>query len=67
MVDLAQNLNHGIGGLIWMEGEPGIGKSRLMEEFVATNEMNGTIVWTAKCSPQRSGNAFSLFSGVPFM
>ncbi len=61
MFALAQQLTQGIGGLIWLEGEPGIGKSRLMQEFVDAATGDDTILWTGKCSPQKSSQAFSVF------
>jgi predicted ATPase/class 3 adenylate cyclase len=61
---LAARLHEGVGGLIWLEGEPGIGKSRLMREFAAAPERTGSLVWAGGCSPQRSGVAFSLFSDL---
>lgn len=64
MKALAQNLSQGIGGLIWIEGEPGIGKSRLMREFVASITDSNTRTWRGGCSPQKSGHAFSLFSDL---
>jgi len=64
MADLANKVNEGIGGLIWLEGEPGIGKSRLMREFAAQQERAGALVWTGGCSPQKSSVAFSLFSDL---
>jgi predicted ATPase/class 3 adenylate cyclase len=64
MGDIAKNLNRGFGGLIWIEGEPGIGKSRLMREFAATIAETDIRLWSGKCSPQKSGNAFSLFSDL---
>lgn len=64
MHDLSRNLDQGLGGLIWIEGEPGIGKSRLMREFAASIMLSGTLVWAGGCSPQKSGHAFSLFSDL---
>jgi tetratricopeptide (TPR) repeat protein len=63
MNELTRYLNRGMGGLIWIEGEPGIGKSRLMREF-ATSTATIPIVWSGKCLPQRTGQAFWLFSDV---
>ncbi|MCL5996177.1 MAG: tetratricopeptide repeat protein, partial [Chloroflexi bacterium] len=63
MLDTAQSLQRGIGGLIWIEGEAGIGKSRLMQEFAAAIESQAQ-VWFGQCSPQRSGQAFSLVANV---
>ena len=47
MLDLSAILNQDIGGLIWIEGEPGVGKSRLMAEFTASIADNGSshLVW----------------------
>ncbi len=64
MAKLAENLSRGMGGLIWIEGEPGIGKSRLMREFGASMTSDGCPTWTGRCSPQRSGQAFSLLSDL---
>jgi predicted ATPase len=64
MDKLAAGLNEGLGGVIWIEGEPGIGKSRLMAEFSTSMKVKGTRVWSGGCSPQRSGYAFSLFSDL---
>ena len=60
MLSLSQNLERGIGGLVWIEGEPGIGKSRLMEEFVAEISSSGAMILAGRCSPQKSSLAFSL-------
>jgi predicted ATPase/class 3 adenylate cyclase/Tfp pilus assembly protein PilF len=64
MHDLAQNLARGLGGLVWIEGEPGIGKSRLMREFTASRETDERPLWIGKCSPQKTGTAFALFSDM---
>ena len=64
MTNLSQNLNRSIGGLIWIEGEPGIGKSRLIREFATSIAATSTPVWAGTCSPQKSGSAFALFSDL---
>lgn len=64
MAKLAAGLSEGLGGLVWIEGEPGIGKSRLMAEFSASMEAKGIRIWSGGCSAQRSGHAFSLFSDL---
>ncbi len=64
MTDLTRNLERQIGGLIWIEGKPGIGKSRLMREVAARVEADPVWQWTGRCSPQRSGSPFSLFSDL---
>ena len=64
MTALSKNLNKGIGGLIWIEGEPGIGKSRLMREVADRVEADSVWTWTGRCSPQRESYPFSLFSDL---
>jgi predicted ATPase len=64
MVELSNNLGQGVGGLIWIEGEPGIGKSRLMNEFAAVIAQHDVLRWSGASSPQKSDHAFSLFSDV---
>ena len=64
IANLAAGLSDGLGGLVWIEGEPGIGKSRLMAEFSASMEAKGIRVWSGGCSTQRSSHAFSLFSDL---
>ncbi|MFN2111256.1 MAG: ATP-binding protein [Anaerolineae bacterium] len=64
MLQLAENFSQGIGGLVWLEGEPGIGKSRLMQEFSLQLKDSGAVVLEGRCSPQKSSHAFSLFSEV---
>jgi predicted ATPase/class 3 adenylate cyclase len=64
MKDLSRNLSQGIGGLVWIEGEPGIGKSRLIREFSAWMGDAEVLVWSGRCSPQKSGTAFALLSDL---
>lgn len=64
MLRLAENFSRGIGGVVWLEGEPGIGKSRLMQEFSLRLKDSGAVILEGRCSPQKSAHAFSLFSEV---
>lgn len=64
MIDLSRNLQQGIGGLIWIEGAPGIGKSRLLREFAASIQATGNLIWSGRSFPQKSGHAFALFSDL---
>lgn len=64
MVDLTQNLASGYGGIIWIEGEAGIGKSRLMREFKATLDPAETLLWAGGCSPQKVRHTFSLITDL---
>jgi len=69
MVEIAKNLDQNLGALIWIEGEPGIGKSRLMREFtvrLASSQARElaaepVLIWRGSCTPHRSRHAFSLF------
>ena len=64
MLALAARLEDGQGGLIWLEGEAGIGKSRLLREFAARFADQGIPVWSGQCSPQAARQAFSLFTNL---
>lgn len=64
MIQLSTLLKKNLGGLIWVEGEPGIGKSRLIQEFIAAANTPQTLLWVGKCSPQKSGQAFSVFTDL---
>lgn len=64
MLRLAENFSQSIGGLVWLEGEPGIGKSRLMQEFSLRLKDSGVVVLEGRCSPQKSTHAFALFTEV---
>jgi predicted ATPase/class 3 adenylate cyclase len=64
MTNVSGHLKQGLGALIWLEGEPGIGKSRLMREFTARIEVEKPRLWRGRCTPHRSGHAFSLFTDL---
>lgn len=64
MTKVADNLRQGLGGVIWIEGEPGIGKSRLMREFTTTMSVEPPLIWRGRCTPHRSSHAFSLFTDL---
>ena len=64
MIALKQNLAEGIGGIVWVEGEAGIGKSRLMREFGATLSAETCLILSGGCSPQQVNHAFYLISDL---
>ena len=51
-------------GFVWLEGEAGIGKSRLLDEFC--DRLNGAdlYIWRGACSSQNTQQPFSLFSSL---
>ncbi len=61
MLGLAQqSLTAGRGGILWVEGEAGIGKTRLLREFAEKAAAAlGALVWHGQCPPQ-AGHGFGL-------
>jgi len=64
MTRMSQVLSGSTGGIIWIEGEAGIGKSRLMREFTKHVSQYRALVLGGVCSPRRSEYSFSLFSDL---
>jgi predicted ATPase/class 3 adenylate cyclase len=64
LVEASMNLYETNGKLVWMEGEPGIGKSRLTRELENQVTPKGIIVLRGICTARRTDIAFSVFSDL---
>ncbi|HEY9089854.1 MAG TPA: tetratricopeptide repeat protein [Anaerolineaceae bacterium] len=64
MERMSRVLKGNTGGIIWIEGEAGIGKSRLMREFTKQVTQYRAQVLGGVCSSRRSEYAFSLFTDL---
>lgn len=64
MIEMSKVLDGQTGGIIWIDGEAGIGKSRLMREFTKVVGKNNALVVGGVCSARRSEFAFSLFTDL---
>ena len=52
----------GLGGLAVLVGEPGIGKTRLLEEFAAAARASGALVLQGRCFDGQRSRAFGPFA-----
>lgn len=64
MLEITNNLSQKFGGIIWIEGEAGIGKSRLMREYQSHLLEQDVMILKGTCFPQKANRAFSLFSDL---
>jgi DNA-binding SARP family transcriptional activator/predicted ATPase len=58
----AGTIDHGC--LVILAGEPGIGKTRLAEEFLAETRANGAVVVTGRCYEGESDLAYGVATGA---
>jgi predicted ATPase/class 3 adenylate cyclase/Tfp pilus assembly protein PilF len=64
MEHMSRVLEGETGAIIWIEGEAGIGKSRLMREFSKRVVKYHALVLGGVCTARHSEHAFSLFSDL---
>ncbi len=64
MEQMCQSLASGKGGMIWLLGDAGIGKSRLMREFTQHIYGQEVRIWRGNCTMRTRDVAFSLFSDM---
>lgn len=62
LVESSFKLFDNIGRIVWLEGDPGIGKSRLTRELENIVSSRGILVLRGTCTTRRSDIAFSVFS-----
>ncbi len=51
-------------GFIWLEGEAGIGKSRLLDEFGDILDDSAIYIWNGHCTSPSAQQPFALFSSL---
>ncbi len=64
MMQTSLTLQDNTGGIIWIEGDAGIGKSRLMREFSKQVARYNALILLGVCTARHSDYAFSLFSDL---
>lgn len=64
---LKKNLNTALSGMgrgLLIEGEPGVGKSRLAKELIQEARSKQKLILSGKCSLQEKNNAFAVFRKI---
>jgi adenylate cyclase len=58
---LAENLAQGEGGVVLIEGAPGMGKTRLVREWLTRHIPSGVQVWISSAQMVQSRNSYSVW------
>ncbi|NDJ36045.1 MAG: AAA family ATPase, partial [Chloroflexi bacterium] len=64
MLAFSERLDQGIGGIMMIEGEPGIGKTRLIAEFLEAIGEMGAQVWQTSAKKHLANQSFALFNDL---
>jgi TOMM system kinase/cyclase fusion protein len=61
VLEMAEKARRGVGQALFLHGEPGIGKSRLVREVIRDLQRNGFTVLEARCAPESANRALYPF------
>lgn len=64
LLNLLREAQRGSGSAVFIWGEPGIGKSRLVQEVTQIATLDGAMVVSTKCHPTDAGRPLSAFADL---